>query len=812
MTSRKKHSWKVTVEKGFSHLGVLIGTHPKIWLCGCLIIIAAIASQLQHIRQDTSIEGFLEKGSEELLRYDEFKDIFGRDEVFLINIEVDDIYDPAFIENLRRLHMQLEDEVPHVKTVDSLINARHTYGKDDTLYIEDLLPVDLPDDPQELEELKQYTFNNDNYLDFLISRDHHLIAIMVRLEPYNYHTDQNGRLHTEYLSDKDLRDALYAIEDIVDQYRGVLSDDIRLAGSMPISIMLGRVMERDFAVFSGLANLLIGIVLMIIFRRASGVLMPLTIMALSVVVTISFMAIFDTPLQVSTSILPSFLLAVCVGDSIHLLTIFYRHYDAGETKIQALANALEHTGLAIFFTSITTAAGLASFSTSELSPVAALGIYGALGSMVAFLLTVFILPCLIALFPLKRRPLHSADNTPLNRFLLKAVHLSTTYPKTIVACGMTVFFISLIFASQSTFSHHPIDWLPDDEPALLALKKHEQRMGSSMTIEVVLDTGKDRGVIDHEFMQTLDDVQKELESWETDTYRVVKAICIADIVKETNRALHDNDQNFYSVPDDSALISQELFMVELDEPDDLYNLIDKEYRQARLTLMVPWVDALYGRDLLNRLEQLLNERLGPHTERITITGVTALLGATFAEMLVSTAESYGIAAVAITIMMVLLIGNLKLGLLSMIPSLLPILIVLSIIHLLGIPLDMLTMLIGSIAIGLTVDDNVHFMHGFRRIYIKTGDPAYAIEKTILSTGRAMLITSIVLSIGFIIYTQAQMKNMIGFGIMTALCIMLALIASFLLGPALMMLANKTWHHQSSEPKAASSKRMAHGNQ
>ena len=113
---------------------------------------------------------------------------------------------------------------------------------------------------------------------------------------------------------------------------------------------------------------------------------------------------------------------------------------------------------------------------------------------------------------------------------------------------------------------------------------------------------------------------------------------------------------------------------------------------------------------------------------------------------------------------------------------------------------MLTMLVGSIAIGLTVDDNVHFMHGFRRIYLQTGDPAYAVEKTLLSSGRAMLITSIVLSVGFFIYTQSEMKNMITFGFMTAGCIILALFATFILAPALMMLANKTWHNQ--QPKQA----------
>jgi len=790
MTSNK-NNWKARAELGFGKLGLTMGKHPWRWLIACLLVIGAMASQLSNIRQDTSIEGFLAEGAIEIQQYDRFKDMFGRDEVFIVSVEVDDIFTQDFADKFRALHQQLEDEVPYVSTVDSLINARYTYGADDTLYIEELLPVVLPTDPEELQKLKDYTYGNENYTNFLISEDRHLLAIAIRLNAYRYEKDENGEVVEKYMEDKHLQEALAKMYDIVEQHQGVVSNDIRLAGSMPISLMLGKIMERDFSVFTGLAIVLISIFLFIIFRRASGVLMPITVMSLGVILTLSLMAIMDTPIQVSTSILPSFLLAVCVGDSIHLLTIFYRHFDDGEDKILALKHAMEHTGLAIFFTSITTAAGLASFATSELTPVAALGIYGALGSIIAFLLTIFIIPCLISLLPLKRRPKVQQDNSGLQSILSWCATFSTTYPKAIVSVGMIMFMVCLGIASQSQFSHHPLKWLPDHEPALAALEKHEERMGASLAIEIMLDTGKERGVNNPDFMRALDRAQKEIETWETDTYRIVKTMSVANIVKESNRALHDNNEEHFSIPDDPKLISQELFLIELDEPDDLYNVIDRRYETARLTLMIPWIDALYCLQLLDRLEPYLNDKLGPYTTEITITGVVPVLGATFAKMLYSTAESYGYAAIAITFMMIFLIGSVKLGLVSMIPSLLPILIVLSIIRIIGMPLDMLTMLIGSIAIGLTVDDNVHFMHGFRRIYVQTGDPAYAVRHTLLSTGRAMLITSVVLSMGFIIYTQSEMKNMISFGLMTAFCIVLALLATFLLAPALMMLTNKT---------------------
>ncbi|WP_290580994.1 efflux RND transporter permease subunit [Ketobacter sp.] len=791
----KKSNWKLRIEKGFEQLGFAMGRHPLAWLVGSLLIIAAMASQLGNLRQDTSLESFLPKGADIIQSYMEFKETFGRDETFAITVESENPYTQEFATQLHALHQQLMDEVPYIANVDSLANARHTHGADDTLYVDELLPEILPEDPEEVEKLRNYALASENYRNFLISEDGQLVALIVRLNSFHYEKDASGELHRRYLEESDMKVSYDRIRAIIEQYQGVMSDDIQLTGGMPISLELAELTSRDFVVLAGLANLVIGIVLFVIFKRLSGVVMPLLIMAFGITVTMSMMAILDSPIQISTSILPAFLLAVCVGDSIHMLTIFYRHYDEGDEKLHALASAMGHTGLAMLFTSITTAAGLLSFSTSELTPVASLGIYGAIGSLVAFLLSVTILPCLIALLPLKRRKLHQEEHKMMHRFLSWCGTFSARNAKPIVIVGVLLLVSSAFFASQIRFSHYPLSWLPPDNPFTIAIKEYEQRMGSTVSIEVVLDTGVDRGILNPGFLRAVDRIQQDVVHWDTEHYQIAKAMSVTNIVKETNRALHDNEEAHYSIPDDPNLISQELFLVEMDEPDDLYNVVDKDYRIARLTITSTWFDGLYMQGLLDKLDVRIKDEMAPYNVSITYTGLAPIMGVTFAKMLFSTAESYGLAAISISLMMVLLIGNVKLGLLSMIPSLLPILTVLAAMQILGIPLDMLTMLIGSIAIGLTVDDNIHFMHGFRKLYLKTGDPIFAVEKTLLSTGRAMLITSIVLSLGFLVYIQAEMTIMAGFGVITAVCIVLALLASYLIAPALMIVANKTWHHQ-----------------
>jgi predicted RND superfamily exporter protein len=167
-----------------------------------------------------------------------------------------------------------------------------------------------------------------------------------------------------------------------------------------------------------------------------------------------------------------------------------------------------------------------------------------------------------------------------------------------------------------------------------------------------------------------------------------------------------------------------------------------------------------------------------------------LLINTFAGSVHSSVTSYTIAFIAITFMMMLILGSVRIGLLSMIPNLTPIILGLLIMSVANIPLDMFTLLIGSIAIGLAVDDTIHFMHNFRRYYLESGDSSKAIEQTFYTTGKAMVITTIVLSLGFYAYMMANMISVQNFGLLTGSVIVLALLADLLLAPALMIVAAK----------------------
>lgn len=216
--------------------------------------------------------------------------------------------------------------------------------------------------------------------------------------------------------------------------------------------------------------------------------------------------------------------------------------------------------------------------------------------------------------------------------------------------------------------------------------------------------------------------------------------------------------------------------------------MDSRFQLARITIKMPWQDAMLYVPFISQVETKAKEIFGIDVQ-ITSTGIMALFGRIIYAAIHSATISYLIAFGVISVMMIFLIGSVRLGLLCMIPNLAPIAATLGLMGWLGLPMDMFTMLIGSIAIGIAVDDTVHFVYNYRRYFSEFGNNEDAVRHTLQTAGRAMFTTTVVLSLGFFIFMFASMSNLFYFGLLTGVALILALAADFLLAPALMTLAS-----------------------
>jgi len=508
---------------------------------------------------------------------------------------------------------------------------------------------------------------------------------------------------------------------------------------------------------------------------------------LSLLSTISIMAITGTAIKVPTQILPSFLLAVGVGTSVHILAIFFHHFQQHRDKRQGNVYAMGHSGLAIVMTNITTATGLMSFSTADVAPIADLGIFAGIGVLLAFFYTVTLLPALLAIVPLKKNPLLASlsNGNGMDRFLDAVARFATTRPLAILIVSGVVIIGSAIAATGIKFSHYPLMWFHPSNPIRVATTTIDRELRGSMNLEIVIDTHEENGLYAPDFLKRLDAGASHMETLVYGDVFIGKAWSLPTILKEIHQALNENRPDYYAIPEDRDLIAQEFLLFENSGSDDLEDVVDSQFSKVRLTLKAPFTDAVkYSRLIEDAVIYFQNQF--PEATIVT-TGMIPLLAQTFANSIYSLAKSYITALVVISILMVVLIGRLRIGLLSMVPNLAPILVTMGVIYLFKFPMDLFTMLVASIAIGLAVDDTIHFMHNYRRYYEQSKDPVDAVHRTLRSAGRAMLVTTIVLTIGFFVLAFSKLTNIRNFGILTGFTIIMALLADYLLAPALMVL-------------------------
>ncbi|MEA3353069.1 MAG: efflux RND transporter permease subunit [Campylobacterota bacterium] len=728
----------------------------------------------------------------------------------LLAIKSDNIFTIDFLQKLNKLHKDLENNLPYIEDVNSLINARNTRGTIDSLIVDDLFE-ELPKDKKALEFKKHLTQNNPLFKDLLIDEKGTITTIIIDTQTYTS-LDKNGnpipvkeyedefaeddefaeekqasKEEKEFLSDWENNQLVAKTKEIAANYQAE-DFQILVSGTAVINAELKGSMQSDMQKFIKFVLLVMAILLALMFRRVSGVLLPLVTVIFTIISTLSLMAVFKAPITVVTQIVPSFLLAVTVGASIHLLAIFYKEFNINKDKKASLRYAMGHSGLAIVMTSLTTAAGLWSFSFSEVAPIADLGKFASSGIVVGLLYTLVFLPAMLSLLRIKPKDIVIEDNkevlTLMDKLLIKTAHISVTHPKKIIVLTTVIILISLTIASQLRFSHKPIDWFAKDHQVRLATQMIDENMKGSVTLEIVVDTKKENGLYEPQVLNAIDNFSKDILTIKNDKYFVGKTLSVVDIIKETNKALNENKEEAYIIPQDKNIIAQELLLFENSGSDDLEDFVDSGFSKARITVKLPYIDAIDYMVLLKEINLKIDTHFKENVE-VTVTGISNMLSRIMEAAMKSSALSYALAIVLITIMMLILIGNIKIGLISMIPNISPILIMTTIMVIFDMPLDMFTMLIGAIAIGLAVDDTVHFMHNFRKYELAYNDIDKAVRQTLLTTGRAMVVTTIVLSFGFFVFMGASMSNIFNFGLLTGIAIIIAVLADFFLVPAIM---------------------------
>lgn len=772
------------------------------------LLVGGLLSQLPGLTSDNSLEVWFHEDDPNLIAYEAFQEQFGRDTSVVVAVTPPEVFDPEFLRKLGVFHQALEDEVPYLEEITSLINVRDTRGEGDELIVEDLLEA-FPETPDAMALLRARVLSSELYPNYLVSEDGRVTILLLEplafspgageddlAEGFNEEGDeeQTGEtIQRVTLTEAENREVVRAVEKVAARFEGP-DFPTQLTGQPVIDDFFHTAIGRDVSTFMSLTFVAFSIFLLVLFRRFSGALLPMMVVSLSMLCTISLLAIFESPFTSVTSILPSFMMSVGVGSTVHVLAIFFRRFKQSGDKEEAIAYTFGHSGLPILMTGVTTSAGLLSFATAGMAPVADLGIFGGVGVLVILVFTLVLMPALIAVLPLRQTARFEGKHygQGMDPLLIGIADFATRRAWPVVIVSAVIVALAGAGLFQQGFGQNFIKWFPEGSDVRNGVDLMDRELKGSSSIEVVIDLKEENGLYDPAAMNNIEALTGYLEKYRDDAgVKVVgKTVSIADVLQETHQALNENRKEFYAIPQERELIAQELLLFENSGSDDLKEVVDSRFAMARLSARVINKDAAKYVAFVADIEREAHRLFGEDAD-VTVTG-TLKLDTQMIDLLMDTlAESYTIAGVVITVLMMLVLGSFRIGLLSMLPNLAPIVVTMGVMGWLGIKLDMSNMLLGTVAIGLAVDDTIHFFHNFRRYYTETGDTREAVRRTMLSTGRAILFTTLVLVTGFWLFMFASLMNLIHFGFLIGVTLIIAMLADILLAPAMMELITST---------------------
>lgn len=768
------------VDLWISRLPLALIEWPKLCCLLVLCLTGLLVLFMENAQFDSSMDGFLENDNPHRKAYIDFKDQYGQSEYFILLIRSERIFTPEFKALIEQLSDDIQHQVPYVESVETIANARSIESKGDVIHVGQLF--------DELDWAPQWVMRdaltNPYYVNRLINERGDTTAVLIRLMPL---IEEVGKTERVPMTLKEGQEALNALKAIVQFHQIDFEQDIVIGGSPMATIELTSKLKRDILVFSLSGLLVVSLFLMLFFRRLSAVFLPVISLLIAVTITMSLMIIGKYPIQVTSTILPSFLLAVCVGDAVHMLKAFYVYYDAGQQKKVALQGAIKHTASAMFFTTFMTSAGLLSFAHSSIKPIASFGLFSSVGVWLALVLTVVVLPSMMLLVPLKRYRHREAGEPP--RWLISYSGFLIHYHKGIIFLASALLIGCFYLSTQLALSHDALSWLKPDNPTRQAVELVDSQLSGTMQVELlVAGDGAPLSVNDY---QQLDQWLSFLQASPPAHMPIESVSSIIDLIKQIDSAFNQNGT--LQLPESSELLAQEMLLLDLNAADDVARLCNSDCSEIRITLTTPWRDAVEYTDFLQGIASSFAEAFDSLL-KLRMTGMATIVNKTFKEMLSSMFISYLIAASLVSFLMALFVRSAKLGLALMLPNLLPVFCVLALMYLGGMPLDLFSLLMGSIAIGLIVDDSVHLVSAFRQQFQQGQALDLAIARALQHTGSALTITTCVLCAGFLTYLLSDLQNIADFGLLTAICIALALLADVTVAPAVMIAVSGAIRH------------------
>ncbi len=747
-----------------------ITLHPRQVLAACLLLTIPLGWFFIHQEHQNHVDIYFEKDNPNLVFYKNFQKQYGNEELAAIVFTRDTVFTLESINYIRELSEQLK-RLDGVQRVFSLAESEEAVGKEDTVIFRPVIP-EGPLTPGTVTKAKKRALSHPTIVNHLVSEDGSTAAILIEIEPLKNMAKYNTLQQIKKTA-HDLAQPGYTLH---------------FAGVPFIEAEMNVLSKRDFMIFTPVVFILIFIFVSLLLRNITLAVLCQVNLLVALVWAIGFFVMTGETLNMVTVVMGAVLLAIAVADSIHLLSrLSDQMRQPGMLFRDAVWSSMKHVWIPCLFTTLTTSVSFLSFLSGTVRPAKTLGIYTSIGIFFALILTMTLLPSMVLLFKKRVQPESPPrqdirkTNGLLEYILTGSGKISTRHFILVPSVLLLIVVLSLFGMKQIKFETNTMNYLPESNNLRDDIRIIEDNLGGVIPFVFIIESNKAGNDFTHpESLKMIDQLQQHLLEH---IQQFSTSFSIADYMKEINRAFNAGDESYYRIPQHRIDIYDYL---EIGDPEILDRIISPDYMETRLSFQSRWDSNETANELSDYIHSYLEDTLGDEYT-FKITGLSSLYLHMEENLRVSQKRSFLIAFGIIFFMMLGITRNLKMALICMVPNLFPIVVTLGIMGWQNIPLDVSTIMIANVTIGIAIDDTIHFIVWFRRNMEKGMCHADAILQTLKDVGKPVMITTVVLFMGFFVLVMGAINPTRAFGVLTALSMLFALMGDLFILPSLIMI-------------------------
>ncbi|KJZ10680.1 RND transporter [Marinomonas sp. S3726] len=738
-------------------------------LIASVLITLFIASGARLLAFNNDYRVFFSEDNPQLQEFEQLQRTYTKIDNVLFAIEPKD--NNAFSNDALAAVEELTEKswlLPFALRVDSISNFQHTYAEEDDLIVEDLVTGAKDIDALNLQLLKQVALSEPLLADRIVNKEGTVSGVNITFQMPQKSLDEAPQ-------------AVNAARALAAEIEAKYDVNVRLTGMVMLSNAFFEATMKDMSTLVPIMYLVIIAIMYLLVRSISATVSAVIVIMLSMMAGMGFAGHFGVQLTPPSASATTIIMTLAVADSIHILVSMFAGMRSGLNKHDALRESIKVNLGPVFLTSVTTAIGFLSMNFSDAPPFHDLGNITAVGVMMAFFLSVTLLPALMAILPAKATKSSTSIGTSMDKL---ADYVINNQRKILLGSGLiTLVLVSSI--QMNKLEDNFIGYFDETQDFRVDSDFVTDELTGIYQLQYSLDSGENNGISNPAFLAKLDN----FTTWLRTQPEVIHVNSISDTFKRLNMNLHGDDESYYRLPEDPELAAQYLLLYELSLPYglDLNNQVNVSKSSTQIVVSLQDLGSTQLKAIAERGTQWLQDNAG-----ITAYGVgPAIMFSYIADrniegMLVGT----GVAMILISLLIGIALRSVKLGFLSLIPNLLPAALAFGLWGLLVGEVNVAVSMVTGMALGIVVDDTVHFLSKYLRVRRQGMSAEKAVRYAFSSVGVAIIVTSVILVAGFGVLAQSSFGMNSNMAVLTAIAIVMALIADFLLLPVLLLKLDK----------------------